>query len=176
MKKKIIAMLCAGMCVVGMTACGEEESGSKNGYSTPEKAFEAFSEAMIEWDADKMLTLIPEEYIKRVMEIEDYDTNDELRNQMQRVIENTWECGKGNGRIILEKVEYKDKEYVEYAGDTMEWNEERLGMKIEYEDYCNVYCDEEGIDYWVIGGDDSYIGFYKHDGKWYSCDALDYAL
>lgn len=176
MKKIVLAMLCAGVCALGMTACGDEEkAGSKNGYSSPEKAFEAYSSAMVEWDAEKMLTLVPEEYIKLISEKNGYDIN-ELEVEMQSVIESKWTCGKGSGEIVLEEVEYKDKKYVNYASDSMEWNEERLGMEIEYEDFCLTHCEVIGEEYWQITGDDSYIEFYKHDGKWYSASALDYIL
>lgn len=176
MKNKVLAMLCAGVCALGMTACGDEEkAGSKNGYSSPEKAFEAYSSAMVEWDAEKMLTLVPEEYIKLISEKNGYDIN-ELEVEMQSVIESKWTCGKGTGDIVLEEIEYKDRKYVEEFGDLMEANEEKLGKVIEYEDFCHTHCEVIGEKYSRITGDENYISFYKQDGKWYSENALWYIL
>lgn len=175
--KRILTAMLAGTMLFSAVSCGKDNDDSnKNGYSSPEKAFEAYADAMTNWDAEKMLTLIPEDYIDLAMDAKDFDSDEELNKKMLTALQSTWTVGKGTGDIVLQKIEHKDKDYVKFASDLMEYNEEKLGKEIEYTDFCLTHCDVKEEKYWRITGDDSYIEFYKHDGKWYSLNALYYII
>jgi len=54
--KQILTAMLAGTMLFSAVSCGKDtDDSNKNGYSSPEKAFEAYADAMTNWDAEKIL-------------------------------------------------------------------------------------------------------------------------
>ncbi|MBQ8181548.1 MAG: hypothetical protein IJ010_06220 [Ruminococcus sp.] len=170
--KRILISLLAGTMLFSAVSCGKDNDDSnKNGYSSPEKAFEAYADAMTNWDAEKMLTLIPEDYIERAKEVKDFDFEEELNKKMLTALQYNYPNAANNSGITLKQIEHKDYEYVKFASDLMEYNEEKLGKEIEYTDFCLTYFDAK--DEHRLS---DRIELYKQNGRWYCADSLYYII
>ncbi len=187
-------MLCAGVCVYGMTACDDEEkAGMGAGYKTADAAFKAYMEMHVTCDADLMLSLIPIDCIKWNASNKYIELN-ELESVCQKMLDDQRHI------TIHGETEDDDNTYIEYKANAdwkytveREWNTAArdmyyvnqelsgLGVKNEAQEAKEMITEiaikvgDEWYDGWETSRDDDPtldMCVIKIDGRWYSYEAM----
>lgn len=159
--KKVLGLVMAVVVLGGtLTGCGSSGGGSgKDGYSSAEKAAEAYWEAYYTGGTDAMMRLMPAES-KEYWENELSLTPEQLTDYMKKELE------KKDGMIENLKSVSVD-EQKEYDVDKMQrLNSETLGeIGIKADNAvrctCTLYDDASYFD-------DFEVTVYQYDGKWYT--------
>lgn len=170
--KRVLAMLCAGICAFGITGCGDEEkAGSVNGYSSPEKAFEVYAEASLSYDAEKYMTLIPEAGVKYITD--EYGVGEKELVERREALWGArpkWEPDGWNYEIT----KTEDGDVAEMTSYIEKLEGEEVG---EITSVRHVYYTATGIsdgsetEIDFVDTLTGYATFWEADGKWYSADA-----
>jgi uncharacterized membrane protein YvbJ len=166
----IFAVIAVVVIVVVVAGGGSKSSliGSKNGYSSPEAAAIAFYEAVYDLDTNKILTLIPNDFLRSYEE-----QNDLTQDDVEEMI-GFDELG-SNPEYYEEYIEGKKKMSIsemEATGKQSFSSRELEQLNIFLEDYVDKEA-TDGYDVFLTvpyDGEDYDLDndVYEYDGRWYS--------